>query len=388
MSFNHTTLLYHRKDPQINFTHRNSIESSSLNSKERELKLMQLEERKLHSNCMAWFKELKIHLKTLHNNRFSVGRNKRPYKIAFRIIFHVEYQTFSEKMYHNLNQLQWQLERKNLHSCDPKTCLDVLRTLFKEFFDSKKVNALDFQNKCWQKDVKDYTRCKPKTYRHNLLQYLDVLNKLIDERQESLVPEGTTLEANLSTGGTALDASSVTEGAVLEACLVTEDATLEACLVTEGIAIDDNLVTKESTYDFVTSLEQPDESRSSRNDADVEKILVDTVDSDIKYADIRPSYDSDTMSKNNSNIISDIPNLDPDRGKEEHDDVNYEKQCALFASLINNLKCDVEKCNEVNREAQQVNALLTNELKRYKGKEKHFAKDKTTKYEYCKKISF
>ncbi|GJS42419.1 hypothetical protein Tco_0567462 [Tanacetum coccineum] len=78
--------------------------------------------------------------------------------------------------------------------------------------------------------------------------------------------------------------------------------------------------------------------------------------------------------------------MDPDRDKEEHDYVAYEQHRAFFASLINNLKCDVEKCNEVNREAQQANALLTNELERYKEKERHFEKDMTIESEYCKKI--
>ncbi|GJR20334.1 hypothetical protein Tco_0968861 [Tanacetum coccineum] len=135
------------------------------------------------------------------------------------------------------------------------------------------------------------------------------------------------------------------------------------------------------------------------------------------YADIGPSYDNDKVSEvhhdmfdnvfdhgiqnheqpepipdtyvvneNNSNIISDILNMDPDRHTDEHDYVNYKQQRAFFTSLINNLKCDVEKCNEVNREAQQVNALLMNELEKYKEKEKHFAKDKTSESEYCKKI--
>ncbi|GJX24536.1 hypothetical protein Tco_0230832 [Tanacetum coccineum] len=226
---------------------------------------MQLEERQLHSNCMAWFKEVKIHLKTLHNNGFTM---------------------------------------ENLHSCDPKTCLDVLRTQFKDFFDSKEVNASDFHNKCWKKDFKNYTRREPETYIRNLLQYLDVLDKLIDERvlkygelqmkerevqaiqeivkrlkereiqqQESLVTEGTTLEANLSTDGTTLDASAVIEGTTLEACLVTEGTTLEACLVTKGIAMDDNLVVMQSIVDSSTF---------SGNDAD---------------ADIGTPYDSDTVSK-------------------------------------------------------------------------------------------
>ncbi|GKE31314.1 hypothetical protein Tco_1450636 [Tanacetum coccineum] len=102
----------------------------------------------------------------------------------------------------------------------------------------------------------------------------------------------------------------------------------------------------------------------------------------------QPESISDTykVNENNSNIIFDVPNMDLDRNKEEHDYVDYEQQRAFFASLISNLKCDVEKCNEVNREAQKANALLTNELERYKEKEKHSLKDKTIESEYYKKI--
>ncbi|GJU03078.1 hypothetical protein Tco_1113416 [Tanacetum coccineum] len=45
------------------------MESSSSNSEKRELQLMQLEERQFHSKCVAWFKELNLHLETLHNNK-------------------------------------------------------------------------------------------------------------------------------------------------------------------------------------------------------------------------------------------------------------------------------------------------------------------------------
>ncbi|GKF74160.1 hypothetical protein Tco_0220492, partial [Tanacetum coccineum] len=55
-------------------------------------------------------------------------------------------------------------------------------TQFKNFFDSKEVNALDFQNKCSQKNFKDGTGWEPDTYRHILLWYLDELDKLIDEK--------------------------------------------------------------------------------------------------------------------------------------------------------------------------------------------------------------
>ncbi|GJY77715.1 hypothetical protein Tco_0483516 [Tanacetum coccineum] len=114
------------------------MESLSPHSEERELQLMQLEERQLHSNCMAMFKELKTHLEFLQNhNSLKVGKNTRPYEIAFRIFFQEVYEPFRMTMYHNLNQLQWQLESEYLHMCDLKSCLDVLITPFKNFFDSK-----------------------------------------------------------------------------------------------------------------------------------------------------------------------------------------------------------------------------------------------------------
>ncbi|GKB19331.1 hypothetical protein Tco_0853254 [Tanacetum coccineum] len=142
------------------------MESSSLNSKERELQQMQLEERQLHSKCMAWFKELKIHLETLHNNKFSVEREVQAIK-----------------------EIEKRLKESEM------------------------------------------------------------------QKQESLVTEGTTLEANLSTDGTTLDGSLVTEG-----------TTLEASLVTKGISLDASLVAKQSTIDSTTSSEQQNESNGSRKE--------------------------------------------------------------------------------------------------------------------------
>ncbi|GJV86878.1 hypothetical protein Tco_1530816 [Tanacetum coccineum] len=194
----------------------------------------------------------------------------------------------------------------------------------------------------------------------------------------------------------------------MEACFVTKGATLEACLVNEGITLNDNTgVMKSSGTKSANSSSSEtrfrssaDENKSSNkessssegNDADV---VWSTYDSDsvtgglIQNNDTfenmfahgiqnhkHPKFIPDTyvVNENNSNIISHIPNMDSDRNKEEHDYVEYEQQRAFFASLINNLKCDVEKCNEVNREAQKVNALLTNELERYKEKIKTLCK--------------
>ncbi|GJU73864.1 hypothetical protein Tco_1265269 [Tanacetum coccineum] len=267
----------------------------------------------------------------------------------------------------------------------------VLRTPFKEFFDSKEVNALDFQIKCWQKHFKDYTGWEPKTYRRILLQYLDELDKLIDERvlkYDVLRMKEKEVQA-IKEIENALDARLVIEGTTLRACLVTEGVEMDDRLVVPTfIPTDDLIACLHKAMAFMSTVMASQFSSTNNqlrtsfnlrnqatiqdgrvtvqqvqgrqgNDADAKKMLVDMIASNIENDDIGTSYDNDTVSKNNSDITLDIPNMDPDRGKEEHD---------------------------VNSEAQQANALLKNELEKYKEKEIHFAKDNTIESEYCKKI--
>nr|GEU75047.1 hypothetical protein [Tanacetum cinerariifolium] len=210
------------------------------------------------------------------------------------------------------------------------------------------------------------------------------------QQQESLVTEVTIVKANLNIDGTILDAS-----------LDTDSTTLDASLVIKGIALDASLVDKQSTIDSSTSSKQQDECNSLRNES--------SNSWNDAYADIGPSYDSDTVcevhrdifenmfvhglqnhgqpesipdtyvvNENNSNITSDIPNMDPDRDKEEHNyglgfenknDVEnpslLSKAKGLARCLYNidemgndlisdhkiiseeELKCEVEKCLKV-----------------------------------------
>ncbi|GJX86062.1 hypothetical protein Tco_0336836, partial [Tanacetum coccineum] len=89
------------------------------------------------------------------------------------------------KMFRNLDQLQLQFEKENLHAVNAKTCLEVLRTQLKEFFASKGVTSSDYVDHLWQEDFKDYTGCEPEPYKSDLLKYLDILAKCIDKRGSS-----------------------------------------------------------------------------------------------------------------------------------------------------------------------------------------------------------
>nr|GEV57508.1 hypothetical protein [Tanacetum cinerariifolium] len=223
-------------------------------------------------------------------------------------------------MYQNLNQLQWKLERDICHGHNSKTCLGhdsmtylvVFRTLFKEFFDLK--------------------------------EYLEKHDKLIDERvlkygtlrmREKEIQTIKEIEKWLKESEMQKQDSSIIEGAI------TED-----CLVTDGVDIG-------PSYESDTVSEVPHDMFANM----FENMVIHGIQNHVQPETIPDTY---VVNENNSHIIFDIPNMDLDRDKEEHDDVN--------------------------REAQQAKALLTIELERYKEKEKHFAKDMATESEYCKKI--
>ncbi|GJT25610.1 hypothetical protein Tco_0895547 [Tanacetum coccineum] len=153
------------------------MESSNSNSKERELQLTQRLAKQRHSICMTWFEQLETHLHDLYllNSPYAVDA----FKPAFRSFFGEEHQTFKLKMFHNLDQLRLQLERENLHGVNAKTCLQALRTQFKEFLASKGVNTTDLLNQGWQQDFEDFTRCEPSAYKRELLENLDTLEAVI-----------------------------------------------------------------------------------------------------------------------------------------------------------------------------------------------------------------
>nr|GEV36355.1 retrovirus-related Pol polyprotein from transposon TNT 1-94 [Tanacetum cinerariifolium] len=144
----------------------------------------------------------------LRPNRLHLDKrdfDKRDFETAFIAFFDEEHQAFRMKMFHNLDQLQLQLEKENLHAINAKTCLEVLRTQFKEFFaskvnfcTSKKLTSSDYVDRLWQEDFKDYTGYDPEPFRSDLLKYVDILDKFIDKRVLKYESSGTELENNSS----------------------------------------------------------------------------------------------------------------------------------------------------------------------------------------------
>ncbi|GKA24175.1 hypothetical protein Tco_0710208 [Tanacetum coccineum] len=200
------------------------------------------------------------------------------------------------KMFHNLDQLRLQLERENLHEVNAKTCLEVLRTQFKELFASKGVNSSDNLNQCWQQDFKEYMLCEPDTYRRDLLENLDTLEAVIHRAVITYgilrMKENEVNALKINPVQAVDDSLIVSKSSWIESennkalsksvnetqlqqheSLVTESTTLEANLNTDVKALDVGSVITESSE---TKSDKHDTSSSSRN------YITHVVDADIR----------------------------------------------------------------------------------------------------------
>ncbi|GJU88620.1 hypothetical protein Tco_1301043 [Tanacetum coccineum] len=125
-----------------------SMESSTSNSKERELQLTQRLAKQRHSHCLTWVEQLETHLYDLYllNSPYAVDAFKHQHSLISLVKEHQ---------------------------------LSLKITQFKEFLASKGVNATDLLNQGWQQDFEYFTRCKPSAYRRELLENLDTLEAVI-----------------------------------------------------------------------------------------------------------------------------------------------------------------------------------------------------------------
>ncbi|GKC30722.1 hypothetical protein Tco_1038016 [Tanacetum coccineum] len=351
------------------------MESLNSNSKERELQLTQRLVKQRHSYCMAWFEQLETHLRDLYLNSSSYAVNA--FKPAFHSLFGEEHQTFRLKMFHNLDQLRLQLERENLLEVNPRTCLDALRTQFKEFFTSKRVNSSEHLHQCWQKDFKEYTFCEPDTYRRDLLENLDTLEAVI---HRAVITYGRlqlqSQDAQINPVQAVDDSLNVSKSSWIESenhnalsksmnetqlqqheSLVTESTTLEANLNTDVKALDDGSVITESSE---TKSDMHDTSSSSRTyithvvDANIRPVNDQVPSAEVhltaphnvlaneqKHTDqSEPRYDTYLLEKVDSNTTPDSTNMCHRGGEINQDAKQYQAKSLL-------LKAEFFKTNDM-----------------------------------------
>ncbi|GJU82629.1 hypothetical protein Tco_1284994 [Tanacetum coccineum] len=326
------------------------MESSNSNSKERELQLTQRLAKQRHSHCMAWLEQLETHLRDLYLN--SSSHVVDAFKPTFRV-----------KMFHNLDLLRLQLERDSLLEVNPRTCLEALRTQFKEFFTSNRINSSEHLNQCWQKDFEEYTLCEPNTYRRDLLETLDTLEAVIHR-------------AVITYGKLQLQSQDVQINPVqaVDVSLVTESTTLEANLATDVKALDVGSVITESSG---TKSDKHDTSSSSGT------YITHAVDANIRpYTEqSEPIYDTHLLEKVDNNTTPDSTNMCHRGGEIDQDAEQYQAKSPLLKAefLKTNDMVEKEVYNELsNRFLQLEKHCISLEIS-IQQKEENFQSNKPCK---------
>nr|GEU83814.1 hypothetical protein [Tanacetum cinerariifolium] len=106
---------------------------------------------------------------------------------AFLFLFGEKFQLFKNIFDHNIDQLKKQLDKKELHECDSKTCVAVLKKQFEKFFDSKSPLSYSYQ---YQSEL----ALQKEKFQENVVKQM---NEIELQKLESMMNVGTILDDNL-----------------------------------------------------------------------------------------------------------------------------------------------------------------------------------------------
>ncbi|GJV83928.1 hypothetical protein Tco_1523826 [Tanacetum coccineum] len=226
--------------------------SSCLNSKEQQM--LQIQD-KAKKSCMVSFQQLHLHLKLLSNNDLKGTRTESGFKRAFATLFGQDLETFTGTMFLNMDQLEKQLDNKELQEIGSMASFKVLETQFQMFIKSR-IYLDDEYVVMTRNYFLQYTQLVIPEFRDTLIQHMEYVKKSIDERaQHKREYDSWVNERHMQTTEEKVDSSK---------------------------ALDASLVDTESSR--IESKEQDTSSRS-RNDAHADDV------------DIRPIYDEEPMAE-------------------------------------------------------------------------------------------
>ncbi|GJW81178.1 hypothetical protein Tco_0145153 [Tanacetum coccineum] len=240
-------------------------------------------------------------------------------KYAFQFLFGEKFNSFKNIFDHNIDQLKKQLEKEELHECDSKECLAVLKKQFEIFFDPKSSLSYSYQyqsNLARQKEkFQEYAHYDTESLKKTILSYQNSIEKRIDERacheEELRIKERNVKERRNKVKW-----------------LNEIELQKQESMMNVGTILNDSL----------DVIEQPGESSNPGKDTDAAGAKIHKNGSDYYITIDKFSHDKDKTEVHWSN-----------NGLFENDH-------------------EVEKTNENNKSLKEANDLLTKELKTYKEK--------------------
>ncbi|GJW60007.1 hypothetical protein Tco_0109342 [Tanacetum coccineum] len=154
--------------------------SSCLDSKERQMQLMQ---DKAKESCMVSSQRLHSHLKLLSNNDLKRSRTEDGFRRAFATLFGQDLETFTGKMFLNMDQLEKQLDNEEFQEIGSMAAFKVLETQFQTFIKSR-VYLDDEYVVLTRNYFLHSTQLEIPEFRDTLIHHMESVKKSIDERAQ------------------------------------------------------------------------------------------------------------------------------------------------------------------------------------------------------------
>ncbi|GKD10914.1 hypothetical protein Tco_1190599, partial [Tanacetum coccineum] len=130
---------------------------------------------------MVSFRQLHSHLKLLSNNDLNGTQTEYGFKRAFETLFGQDLETFTGTMFFNVDQLEKQLDNKEFQEIGSMASFKVLETQFQMFIKSR-IYLDDEYVVMTCNYFLQYTQLEIPEFCDMLIQYLESVKKLMDER--------------------------------------------------------------------------------------------------------------------------------------------------------------------------------------------------------------
>ncbi|GKB29833.1 hypothetical protein Tco_0869234, partial [Tanacetum coccineum] len=159
----------------------NNMKSSCLDKDEQEIQRLCEIKKEMQKKFDNIFHNFQICIHGLRPNWFYQSG-----EYTFQFLFGEKFQSFKNIFDNNIDQLKKQLDKEELHECDSKTCLAVLKKQFDTFFDLKSSLSSSYQYQselARQKEIfQEYAHYTYQSLKETILAYLNAIDKMIDER--------------------------------------------------------------------------------------------------------------------------------------------------------------------------------------------------------------
>ncbi|GKE29070.1 hypothetical protein Tco_1444454 [Tanacetum coccineum] len=93
-----------------------------------------------------------------------------------------EFNTFSSTLFHNMINLEKQLNNEILHKKDSKPALSVIKVQFDKFLHLEVLKPLNYIGRNIREIFKEYTRLKAQLFKDLITEYMESIEKCIFER--------------------------------------------------------------------------------------------------------------------------------------------------------------------------------------------------------------